>query len=230
MGGPTPARVDDEFGMRATTSANFELEGFVVAEAASGEEALARLGAEAFDVVLTDIRMPGITGIELFRALRARGDGTPVILMTAFHDDQPTRRALEDGAFTLLAKPFDMSTAFRVVANAARRPVGLATGPDADRIVSHLEQRGNAARRVDRVSSAEALLGSERVDVCVIDLDADGDEPDALIELARRRAVSVVGVAESLDARVARVDAVARKQAGPSDIVLAIARVRGAPR
>ena len=70
----------------------------VVAEAASGEPLLAALEQHAVDLVVSDIRMPGVDGIELCRRLRARGDAPPVLLLTTFDDSKLMLAAVEAGA------------------------------------------------------------------------------------------------------------------------------------
>jgi len=70
----------------------------VVAEAASGEPLLAALEQHAVDLVVSDIRMPGVDGIELCRRLRARGDAPPVLLLTTFDDSELMLAAVEAGA------------------------------------------------------------------------------------------------------------------------------------
>ena len=70
----------------------------VVAEAASGEPLLAALKQHAVDLVVSDIRMPGVDGIELCRRLRARGDAPPVLLLTTFDDSKLMLAAVEAGA------------------------------------------------------------------------------------------------------------------------------------
>lgn len=70
----------------------------VVAEAASGEPLLAALEQHTVDLVVSDIRMPGVDGIELCRRLRARGDAPPVLLLTTFDDSKLMLAAVEAGA------------------------------------------------------------------------------------------------------------------------------------
>lgn len=224
--------VDDEPGMRMTTAANFELEGFIVGEAESAEHALSKIALETYDVVFTDIRMPGMTGIDLFHVLRERGNRVPVVLMTGFHDELPTRRALEDGVFTLLIKPFDMATAVRVVANAARGPVALVVAPGADAIASFLESRGHAAVRADTHAEAERRMRDDGIDVCVLDLDVDSMDVAGLVVQVRgaRPEVPLVGVADTPDGARIRVDAIARRQPDLRDLVATIARARSDPR
>jgi DNA-binding NtrC family response regulator len=94
--------------------------GVAVEVAASAEEALGRLGAFSPELVLSDIRMPGMDGMELLELLKERVPGIDVVLMTAF-DDMPTVvRAMRAGAFDFLVKPVQLAELERVVERAAR--------------------------------------------------------------------------------------------------------------
>ena len=91
----------------------------VALEAADGEALLAGLVDTPVDVILSDIRMPGVDGFELVAALRARGDATPVVLLTTFDDDALPLRAAEAGAQGFLLKdasPEDLHEAILRVA------------------------------------------------------------------------------------------------------------------
>lgn len=79
-----------------------------------GGEALARLGRERFDVVLLDLRMPGVTGGDVVRELRLRRDVTPVVLMSAHAD--LTGEAEELGIDRFLVKPFEIEALERMLA------------------------------------------------------------------------------------------------------------------
>ncbi len=82
-----------------------------VEEAASGEEALTRihdLGREAFDVVLTDVRLPGADGLAVLRAARERDPRTSVVLMTAYGSIETAVEAMRIGAFDFVQKPIDL--------------------------------------------------------------------------------------------------------------------------
>lgn len=83
---------------------------YVLHFAASGEEALDRLEHEIAPeliVILSDINMPGMDGLELLRAVKARRPGLPVMMVTAYGDDERRRRATEYGAFEFVTKPVD---------------------------------------------------------------------------------------------------------------------------
>ncbi len=99
--------VDDDSAMREMLASLFRDRGYAVAEAASASEALARAGEQGFDVVLSDIRMPGKTGIEMVGELRGRLPETPVVLMTAFGSIDSAVESMRAGAFDYITKPFE---------------------------------------------------------------------------------------------------------------------------
>ncbi len=81
--------------------------GFEVAIALSGEEALRAYMQEKPDVVLLDIQMPGMDGLETLRELKALDQGANVIIVTAFGDDETIMRAMAEGALDYITKPVD---------------------------------------------------------------------------------------------------------------------------
>lgn len=114
------ALADDQALVRAGLRALLEAHGIrIVFEAADGGELLQRLIAQSVDVVLSDIRMPGIDGIAAITELRARGDRTPVLLLTTFDDSDLLLRAIDAGAQGFLLKdaaPEDLRDAITRVA------------------------------------------------------------------------------------------------------------------
>lgn len=98
--------VDDEPDLRELLGEILAEQGWSVAEAHHGEHALDRLQAERYAVVLLDYRMPGLSGGEVYNRLRAAGDDTPVILMTAARNVHEVAQSL--GIPHFLAKPFDV--------------------------------------------------------------------------------------------------------------------------
>lgn len=101
----TVALADDQVLVRAGLRALLQSQGIRVAlEADDGEALLAGLQSTVVDVVLSDIRMPGMDGIAALQALRARGDRTPVLLLTTFDDSDLLLRATEAGAQGFLLK------------------------------------------------------------------------------------------------------------------------------
>ena len=81
--------------------------GFEVAIALSGEEALPAYMQEKPDMVLLDIQMPGMDGLETLRELKALDQGANVIMVTVIEDDEIAKRAMAEGAFDYITKPVD---------------------------------------------------------------------------------------------------------------------------
>ena len=99
------ALADDQALVRAGLRALLQQQGIVVAlEAEDGADLLAKLAEQPVDVVLSDIRMPGIDGIEALVQLRERGDRTPMLLLTTFDDSDLLLRATDAGAQGFLLK------------------------------------------------------------------------------------------------------------------------------
>ena len=111
--------VDDDKQVLRAYGRQLRHEGWSVDEAGEGREALARLGGEAFAAIVTDIDMPGLSGVELLRVLRARNDHTPVVLMTGGPSVKTAIEAVELGAFRYLVKPIEGGRLEQVVRLAA---------------------------------------------------------------------------------------------------------------
>ena len=108
--------VDDDPVIRESLSEALADDGIEVRTADSAEQALTMLGDGAPDIVLSDVRMTGLDGLELLRLLRERVPDLPIVLMTAF-DDMPTVvTAMRDGAVDFLTKPLDLHELRRVLA------------------------------------------------------------------------------------------------------------------
>ncbi len=98
--------VDDQKNMRATTALMLTHKGYAVEEAADGESAIARLSAEQFDLVLTDLKMEPIDGLAVLRRTLELAPGTQVVLMTAYGTIDSAVEAMQLGAADYVAKPF----------------------------------------------------------------------------------------------------------------------------
>src|SRR5918992_2408481 len=98
--------VDDERAVREALGRALELGGFDVALAADGKEGLGLVEQEAPDVVVLDVMMPGLDGLQACQILRARGDRTPVLMLTARTEVSSRVQGLDAGADDYLVKPF----------------------------------------------------------------------------------------------------------------------------
>ena len=101
--------VDDDDGLRESLELVLAGDGYRVSAAADGDAALTALSAEAIDLVLCDLRMPGIDGFELIPQIARKHPGLPVILMSAYASDELAVEAMKRGAYDTLAKPFQPS-------------------------------------------------------------------------------------------------------------------------
>src|SRR5512143_1227589 len=98
--------VDDEEGVRKSLSILFQKEGHRVCPASNGEDAIRQFGSQSFDLVITDLRMDGMNGIELLNRMREHRVQVPVIIMTAFGTIDSGVEAMRLGATEYVAKPF----------------------------------------------------------------------------------------------------------------------------
>ena len=101
--------IEDSEEMRSLLKDFFEEEGLETDSVSNGGDALGRLSKDHFDLVITDIRMPGLTGLDILPKIRRLNPGTPIIVMTAYGSDDVRRRSLERGATTYLEKPIRLS-------------------------------------------------------------------------------------------------------------------------
>jgi two-component system, NtrC family, response regulator AtoC len=101
--------VEDDPAHRRSLAETLEAEGVEVHLACSAEEALARLAEVAPEVVLTDVRMPGMDGLSLLRLLRERVPDVDVVVMTAFDEMATVVQAMRDGAFEFIVKPLRLA-------------------------------------------------------------------------------------------------------------------------
>lgn len=112
--------VDDEPLLLRTYVRAFGNEGYDIETAPDGEAAAGIVAQRGFDVIVSDISMPGMSGLQLLRAVRARDLDVPVILITGAPSIESAMAAIENGAFRLLAKPFDMAKLVELVGQATR--------------------------------------------------------------------------------------------------------------
>jgi DNA-binding NtrC family response regulator len=100
--------VDDEQSYRQLLSLVFEGDGHTIRTASNGREALELLQQEPADVVISDVRMPDMDGIEMLSSLRETQPDLGVVLMTAFASVETAREAFKLGADDFIQKPFDV--------------------------------------------------------------------------------------------------------------------------
>ena len=110
--------IDDEENIRNGLADNFELEGYEVKQAASGEEGLKLIAEGGIDLVITDLRMDGISGSEVVKHVTSEHPGVPIIVLTGHGSIDDATAALKAGAFDFLTKPLDLDHLNKIVKNA----------------------------------------------------------------------------------------------------------------
>ncbi|EMI43458.1 response regulator [Rhodopirellula sp. SWK7] len=164
--------VDDEESMRETLAAILEAEGYQVATASTGEEAVERCSQERFDVVLMDVRMPGIDGVETFRRIRCHQTGLRVILMSAFCTDEMKEAALDDGAVAFLPKPLDLDKVIGLIHDATDIAILVVESEErtSSLLNQQLRQQGYRVTVVDSPDRALELVQQIRFELIFIDV------------------------------------------------------------
>ncbi|MGM9985907.1 MAG: response regulator [Bacillaceae bacterium] len=107
--------VDDQFGIRLLLSEVFKKEGYTVFQAANGFQALEIVKQDHPALVLLDMKIPGMNGIEILKGIKEINKQIKVILMTAYSELEMLNEAKENGAIHYFAKPFDINEVRRAV-------------------------------------------------------------------------------------------------------------------
>ncbi|MEU4653257.1 response regulator transcription factor [Streptomyces sp. NPDC023723] len=131
---PTPQTVllaEDDRAIRNALERALTLEGYRVVAVADGAAALAEAHRERPDVLVLDVMMPGVDGLQVCRALRAQGDPTPILMLTALVETADRIAGLDAGADDYVVKPFDVEEVFARLRALLRRTGGGGTGAPA---------------------------------------------------------------------------------------------------
>jgi DNA-binding NtrC family response regulator len=139
--------VDDEDSVRDSLKSWFEEDGYDVDCAADARIALSKLNSMTFDIVLTDIKMPGMDGLEMLRRIKVLNEDSIVIVMTAFATVDTAVRALKDGAYDYITKPFDPDDLSHLIRNASAQ-------------ISLARENEVLKGRVDVLENVEDLIGN----------------------------------------------------------------------
>lgn len=139
--------VDDEDSVRDSLLSWFTEDGYLVAAAENAARALQMIESENFDIVLADIKMPGMDGLEMMKRIRMIKPDSIVIVMTAFATVDTAVRALKEGAFDYVTKPFDPDDLTHLIRNASKQ-IALA------------EENETLRTRVVTLENVEDLIGS----------------------------------------------------------------------
>lgn len=107
--------VDDQMGVLKMLFEAFKDEGYQVELAGSGREAIDKVRREVPDIILMDVKMPGMNGLEVFREIRKFAETVPVVMMTAYGELEIVNEALLIGVKEYITKPFDINELREVI-------------------------------------------------------------------------------------------------------------------
>ena len=107
--------IEDDEEMRSLLKDFMEEEGFEVQTIDNGSEAFRKLMKELFDLIITDIRMPGLSGLDVLPGIRKLQPEAPILVITAFGSGEVCRKALERGATAYLEKPIHLINLRRLI-------------------------------------------------------------------------------------------------------------------
>jgi DNA-binding NtrC family response regulator len=113
--------VDDEADLVATMAERLALRGIDVETATNGADALSHVNAGDFNVVILDVKMPGIDGLEMMAHVQRKRPGLPVILFTGHTSLPDAEQGMQEGAFAYLLKPIDIDDMIEKIEGAAAR-------------------------------------------------------------------------------------------------------------
>ena len=171
--------VDDQKGMRLTLEGIIADEGHRVTAVSDGCQAIEAARKQHFDLVLLDVNMPGLDGVQTFRELRRMRPDTVVVMMTGRVVDERVKQALEEGAHSVIIKPFDIGKVLDIMQAAARAGAVLVVDDqpaDRDSLSAVLDQRGYQVDAASSGSEAVEKVRRHHYDVVLMDIRMPGKD------------------------------------------------------
>jgi nitrogen regulation protein NR(I) len=159
--------VDDDHHLRQSFHKLLAQEGHTVRTAPSGEEAMPLVKSNTFDLIIMDVRLPGIDGLQTFKAIREIEPLLPVIIMTAFGTTETAIEATKMGAFDYILKPFNIPEMLALIDKAVeagrfmRSRVELDSGPETESgeaIIGRSRPMQEVYKAIGRVASTDATV------------------------------------------------------------------------
>ena len=183
--------VDDDPGLRESLQRTLTRAGYQVVLASDGRSALDLMQGTPLDLVLTDLRMPGMTGVELLRAAKTLLPDVDVILITAFGTIEEAVNAMKDGAYDFITKPFRGEHLLKVVGKALERR-------------SLIEQNRTLQRQLEDLRSKGAMIGASPAFRRMMTLVEQVADSSATVLIQGESGAGKEGVARAIHERSAR--------------------------
>lgn len=164
--------VDDEPRMLSTITVILEDAGYDVYGVEDGYKAIELAEQENFALVFMDISLPGIDGVEAFKQIKSVSPGTPVIMMTGYSVEDLISQAMDEGAYTVLYKPFNINRLLVAVSTVLNSPCVLVVDGESDTpesVKSMIEDFGYKAAIAGNGEQAVAHIESKAYDLILMD-------------------------------------------------------------
>ena len=170
--------VDDEMSMRELLQLMLDKEGYQVTLAASGEEALKVLENNTFDLVITDIRMQDIDGIDVLKKAKALSPESVVIMISAFATAETAVEAMKEGAYDYIPKPFKNRDFKKIVRDAleSKGPAAGAEGESESRSIQHFGCLVGESPQIKRIYDLVERVGPTKSNVFISGESGTGKE------------------------------------------------------
>ncbi len=171
--------VDDERSMRELLDYMLTREGYGVALAENGRRAIEKIEKSDFDVVLTDIRLGDLTGLEVLRAAKKKNPRTVVIMISAFATTETAVEAMNEGAFDYVPKPFDNDELKQTIVKALeqqRAHGGAAQGPDESASITRFGKLVGGSARMQHIYQLVRQVAKTRTNVLITGESGTGKE------------------------------------------------------
>jgi two-component system, NtrC family, response regulator HydG len=165
--------VDDNKDLLNTFALILKRKGYIVDTAEDGLQALDKFGKRPFDVVLMDVIMPGLTGIDTLHKMREVNPRTKVILMTAYCEDEQMQKALSEGAYGALYKPVNIAKLMELLSDVTKDPTIMVVDDDDDfrySLARMLELQDHKVITAINGADAVRIAREKIIDVAFVDI------------------------------------------------------------
>lgn len=166
---------------------------YEVETAQDGPAALDLVRRRPFDVALLDLKMPGMSGLDLYREIRHLRSGTVAMIVSAYATPETTSEALNAGAWQVLSKPVDIARLLPLIEEAAQQPLVMVVDDDHDLCASLWDLLRDQGYRVcvasDEVQAAQQLEGQD-IQVVLIDMKLPGGDGRTVLKRVQKLAPS----------------------------------------
>lgn len=168
--------VDDEDSLRISLASILEMEGFEVKTAEDGFKAIELAEKEDFDIVFSDIRMPGMSGTEAFKRIKQMKPDVIGVMMTAYALNDLIVEALNSGAFTCLSKPFEIDNVLSTIKDVTSRPFAVVVDNEITtdkKFLTSLKHSGLNVASTEMDMSKINFMFKHKPDILILGIDTD---------------------------------------------------------